>query len=660
MDKKQVKQRIESLKKLINRHRYLYHVEDRQEISDEAFDSLKHELYKLEQEYPEFVSLDSPTQRVGGKPLEKFKKVKHKFPMLSLEDIFSEKELSDWEKYLKKIQTSFQFEYFTELKIDGFAVSLIYKNGVFILGSTRGDGKTGENVTQNLRTIESIPLQLKAKLPAEVEVRGEVYIEKLDFEKLNKELKKKGKTAYSNPRNLAAGSIRQLDPKLAASRPLKFSAYDLIVDFGQEKHSQEHEILKKLGFKTDDGKICRNVSEIVDYWKEAVEKREKLSYQIDGIVINVNDNFLFEKLGIAGKSPRGARAFKFFPKQATTKVVDIKLQVGRTGAVTPVVILKPVEISGVTITRASLHNEDEIKRLNVRIGDTVIVERAGDVIPNVAKVLSELRTGKEKEFYFPKICPVCSSKLKKPSKEAIWRCVNLKCPARKRKNIHFFVSQKSFNIEGLGPKVVDKLLNENLISNPADIFTLQEGDLAPLEKFAEKSAKNLIKAINKSKKIQLSRFILSLGIRHVGEETAVDLADYFGDIAKLQEAKKEDLELIADIGPKTAESIYNWFRSEQKQKFIKSLIKAGVEILPPEKTGKKFEGKTFVLTGKLENLTRSEAERKIRFLGGHPASAVSKETDYLIIGKEPGSKLEKAKKLGLKIIREKEFLEMTE
>ncbi|OGZ18130.1 MAG: DNA ligase (NAD(+)) LigA, partial [Candidatus Nealsonbacteria bacterium RBG_13_36_15] len=549
MTKEEAKKRIEKLKKVINHHRYLYHVLDKQEISDAALDSLKHELYQLEQQFPKLITVDSPTQRVAGEPQKQFKKVEHKSPMFSLEDIFSEKELQDWEDYLKRLEPSTQFEYFVELKVDGFAITLIYENGVFKTGSTRGDGKIGEDVTQNLKTIESIPLKLELKKSildkkiqeslkkaikrGKFEVRGEVFMEKASFERLNKELLKKGEKTYSNPRNLAAGSIRQLNPKLTASRPLKFLAYDTVSDTGQSKHSEEHQILFSLGFKTDKGKICKNLSEIVDFWRNTAKKREILPFQIDGVVINVNNNALFSKLGVAGKSPRAARAFKFSPKQATTRVLDIKLQIGRTGAVTPVAVLKPVKVSGVTITRATLHNEDEIKRLGIKIGDTVIVERAGDVIPDIAKVLIDLRTGKEKDFHFPKNCPSCLTKLKKILGEVLWRCPNENCPARKRENLYHFVSKKAFNIDGVGPKIIDKLVDEKIITQAADIFALKEGDLIPLERFAEKSAKNLIESIRNSKNISLTKFIFSLGIRHVGEETANDLADYFGDINKL-------------------------------------------------------------------------------------------------------------------------------
>ncbi len=671
MTKQQAKQRIEKLKKVIAHHRYLYHVENRQEISEEALDSLKHELYKLERQYPDLITPDSPTQRVAGKPLEGFQKVEHRFPMLSIEDVFSEKELQDWEEYIKRLAPGKIVDYFCEYKIDGFAVTLIYKNGIFTTGATRGDGRVGEDVTQNLKTIESIPLRLEKfeysniptvrtqrifEIPPEVEVRGEVYMEKKDFERLNKELGGK----YANPRNLAAGSIRQLDPKLAASRPLKFLAYDLVTDLGQKKHSEEHQILKDLGFKTDKGKECKNISEIVDFWHQTAKKREQLPFQIDGIVVNVNDNALFQRLGVAGKSPRGIRAFKFSPKQATTKVLDIKVQIGRTGAITPIAYLKPIEVGGVTISRATLHNEDEIERLGVKIGDTVIVERAGDVIPAVSKVLKELRTGKERKFKFPNTCPRCGTKLVKPKGEATWRCPNRQCPARKREFLYHFVSKKAFDIEGLGPKIIDRLIDENLISEAPDIFDLKEGDLVPLERFAEKSAKNIVSAIGNSKKISLSRFIYSLGIRHVGEETAIDLAQYFGSIKNLKKASKGELEAIPDIGEVVAESIYKWFQSKQNQKLVDDLLKAGVEIQPPPKIGKKLKGKTFVLTGTLESMTRAEAQKKIRMLGGNPSSSVSQNTDYLVVGKEPGSKLEQAKKLGVKVIGEKEFLKMME
>jgi len=674
MIKKEAKLRIEKLKKVINHHRYLYHVLDRQEISDAALDSLKHELYQLEEKFPEFIASDSPTQRIGGEPLKEFAKVEHKTPMLSIEDIFAEEELKKWEDYLKRLIPSAKFEYFSELKIDGFAITLIYKQGLLVTGATRGNGKIGEDVTQNLKTIESIPLKLEihGRLPTKeieenlkrlikkgkIEIRGEVYMEKQAFEKFNKDLEKRREKTYANPRNLAAGSIRQLDPKLASVRPLKFLAYSVVTKFGQSKHSQEHQILPCLGFKTDSGKVCKDLNQIVDFWREIAQKRENLPFQIDGVVITINNNSLFQKLGVVGKSPRGVRAFKFSPKQATTIVKDIKVQIGRTGAITPIALLKPVQVGGVKISRATLHNAVEIKRLGVKIGDTVIVERAGDVIPAVVKVLVKLRTGREKEFHFPKTCPVCGTKLVKPKEEVIFRCPNRDCLAKRKKFFYHFVSKKAFDIEGLGPQIINQLMDENLISRPPDIFDLKEEELIPLERFAEKSSKNLIEAIQKSKKISLSRFIYSLGIRHIGEETAIALSNYFDSIAKFKKTSQKTLKEIPDVGEKVSKTIYDWFQQKRNQKLIDDLLKTGIKILEPEKTGKKLAGKIFVITGTLETISRAEAERKIRLLGGHPTSSVSKNTDYLVVGKEPGSKLEKAKKLGVKIIGEKKFLEM--
>ena len=659
MDKKEAQNRIEKLKELINQHRYLYHVKDRQEISDSALDSLKHELFQLEQQFPEFITKDSPTQRVGGKPLAGFKKIEHSALMLSMEDIFSEEELRDWEDYVKRLAPSEVegFEYFAELKIDGFAVNLIYENGIFVRGATRGNGRIGEDVTQNLKTIESIPLRLaplaQGKLPRIMEIRGEVYIAKKDFERF--------KSSFANPRNLAAGSIRQLDPKLAASRPLKFLAYDIVTDFGQKKHSEEHAILPSLGFKTDPGKICRNLGQVIEFWQEINKKRETLPFLIDGIVVSINDNSLFQKLGVAGKSPRGIRAFKFSPKQAATKILDIIFQVGRTGAITPVADLEPVQISGVTVSRATLHNEDEIKRLGLKTGDTVIVARAGDVIPDVIKVLPELRTGREKEVHFPKNCPVCGAKLVRLENEVIWRCLNKNCGARKREFLQYFVSKKAFDIEGLGPKITGQFQDAGLISLASDIFKLKKEDLLSLDRFAEKSAQNIAEAIEKSKIITLPRFIFSLGILHVGEETAMDLANYFNNIDKLSGASMEELEKIPNVGPKVGQSIYNWFQSAQNKKLVEDLMRSGVKIQNPLRRGSgqvKLEGKTFVLTGVLEIMSREAAKEKIRLLGGKVTESVSKKTSFVVAGSDPGSKLAKAQKLGVKILSEHDFLKL--
>lgn len=671
MEKEEIKERIEKLKEAISRYRYAYHVENREDISPDALDSLKHELWVLEQENPEFITPDSPTQRVGGEPLKEFKKVKHQVPMRSIEDIFSEKELYDWQDYLKRMEPDADFEYFSELKIDGFAVSLVYEKGLFVEGSTRGNGILGEDVTQNLKTIESIPLRLELKNGflgnkkageiknlienGRIEIRGEVYMEKKDFEKFNRKLEKDGEKSFSNPRNLAAGSIRQLDSKLAASRPLKFLAYD-ILNFVLEKHSQEHEILPLFGFKTDQGKICRSLEEIVKFKESINGKRDQLPHQIDGIVINVNDNRIFQKLGVVGKSPRGVRAFKFSPKQATTKVLNIQVHVGRTGTITPVAELSPVEVGGVTISRATLHNEDEIKRLGVKIGDTVVIERAGDVIPAVNKVLTELRNGSEKDFHFPKACPICKTKLLKPKGEVIWRCPNLECPSRKRENLYHFAS--AFDIKGLGPKIIDRLVDENLVFQASDLFYLKKEDINSLERFGEKSAEKLVRTIKMHKEVNLASFIYALGIRHVGIETSESLANHFLSLEKFKKTNREELEKIHDIGPNISESIACWLIKTQNQDFISRLLEAGIKILSSVKVSKKLEGKNFVLTGTLKSISRTDAEKRIRILGGGASGSISRNTDYLVLGENPGSKFEKAKSLGVKIIGEKEFLEM--
>jgi len=686
MTRSEAKKRIEKLKKVINYHRYLYHVLDRQEISEAALDSLKKELFDLEQKYPEFITPDSPTQRVGGKPLEKFEKVRHGTPMLSFNDAFSEKDMEDWEERIKKLLSKEEIEkleYFCELKFDGLAIELIYEEGLLKTGSTRGDGVIGEDVTQNLKTIEAIPLRLREKQDVikdlereglediaetvrkrglrKVVARGEALISKKEFERINREQEKKGLPKYANPRNIAAGSIRQLDPKVTASRHLDAYLYDLISDFGQKTHEQEHKILKILGFKIHkDSRLCKNLKEVFEFHHFWQEKRDSLPFEIDGIVVQVNENKIFEKLGVVGKAPRGAIAYKFPLKQAETIIEDIKVQVGRTGAVTPVAYLKPVEVGGVKITRATLHNTDEIERLGVKIGDTVIVGRAGDVIPEVVRVLKELRTGKERKFKMPKNCPVCGTLLVKPEGEAIWRCPNPDCSARQRRYLYHFVSKGAFDIEGLGPKIINQLLEENLISDPADIFELKEGDLIPLERFAEKSAKNLIEAIQSKKEISLGRFIYALGIRGVGEETAQDLAEYFGSLEKIKAATLEELLQVKDIGPETATSIYSFFRAKRNLKLIERLLKAGVKIINPKKTKapKKLENLTFVFTGSLKTMTREEAKEKVRELGGEVSESVSKKTDFVVIGENPGSKLQKAKKLKVKIVGEKEFLEM--
>jgi len=712
MNKKEAKERIGKLKNLINYHRYLYHVLDRQEISEAALDSLKKELFDLEQEYPEFVTPDSPTQRVAGKPLEKFVKVRHLKPMLSFNDAFSKEDMEDWlernskllekEEIAKAKRTSssssptqakrrveknrrffdsprpFQkgrgsvVDFFCEPKLDGLAIELIYKDGIFKTGSTRGDGILGEDVTQNLKTIEAIPLKLeienllkiknlKLKIPLQVVVRGEAIITKKTFELVNKEQTKRRLTPFANPRNLAAGSIRQLDPKITVQRKLDVTAYDLISDFGQRTHAEEHKILAALGFKTNNkfSKYCEDLTEVFDFHQFWQKNRDKLPYEIDGIVVTVNNNKIFEKLGIVGKAPRAAIAYKFPLKEATTTVLDILIQVGRTGAITPVAYLKPVKIGGVTISRATLHNEDEIKRLGLKIGDTVVVGRAGDVIPDIVKVLPELRTGKEKEFHLPKRCPACGTKLVKPEGEVVWRCPNRKCFAKMRRYFYHFVSKGAFNIVGLGHKIIDRLIDANLISDPADLFKLEVGDILSLERFAEKSAKNLIKAVQSKKQITLSRFIYALGIRNVGKETAKDLSENFQTLEKLKTAALEELQKIENIGPVVAKSIFDWLSLKKNLEFLKKMEKDGIEIIMEKKIKHQpLKGKTFVLTGTLKTITRQDAKEKIRSLGGEISESVSKKTDFVVVGEEPGSKFKIAKELGLKIISEKDFLQM--
>ena len=668
MIKSEAKERIEKLKNLVDKYRYQYHVLNKLEISEEALDFLKHELKKLEDEFPNLVTADSPTQRVAGKPLKEFKKVRHQTKMMSLEDVFSEEEFSEWVDRLDRLikskpnhfyphTKSFGVGVYAEPKFDGLALSIVYEGGVLKYAATRGDGQVGEDVTQNVRTIESVPLKIRAK--GRVEVRGEAIITKKNFEAINKRQKNKGASLYANTRNLAAGSLRQLDPKITASRRLDFFAYDLSgAEF--KNHSEEHKALRDLGFKTGGGLegICKKPEEVFLRYKKIAERREKLPYNIDGIVVSIDSNDLFKKLGVVGKAPRGTIAFKFAPKETTTKVEDIIVQVGRTGALTPVAILKPVEIGGVVVSRATLHNEDEIKRLGVKIGDSVIVGRAGDVIPDIRKVLKELRTSREREFHMPKHCPVCKKPIEKKEGEVQAKCVNKFCPAMHREGLYHFVSRKAFNIDGLGPKILNAFLDHGLIQDASDIFELKEGDIAPLERFGEKSAENLVEAIKSSRKITLARFLYALGILHVGEETAIDLAEHFGSLEKLEHMSKENLESIPNIGEVMAESVYGWFRDERNKNFLKNLLKYIDIENPKKKKPGKLAGKTFVFTGEMESMSRDEAKAKVRELSGDPSETVSKNTDYVVVGENPGSKYARAQKLGVKIIDEKEFLKM--
>ena len=685
MDKKEAQKRIEKLRTLINYHRYLYHVLDKQEISDSALDSLKKELFDLENQYPDLITPDSPTQRIGGRALKEFKKIKHRQRMLSFNDAFSKEDIEDWQERYSKLLSESQknkVDFYCELKIDGLAIELIYENGVFETGSTRGDGNIGEDVTQNLKTVEAIPLSLKSEEEAikelkkeglteiaknikekglkELTIRGEVFITKKDFEEINKTQKQKGLPAFANPRNIAAGSIRQLDPKITAQRHLNSFAYELLTDFGQKTHEEKHKILKALGFKTNkNNKYCKSLDQVMQFREHWIKERERLDYEIDGVVVIINNNEIFEKLGIVGKAPRGAIAYKFPQAQSTTRVLNINIQVGRTGAITPVAVLEPVGVTGITITRATLHNEDEIRRLGLKIGDTVIVGRAGDVIPDIIKVLPELRTGHEKNFKMPEKCPSCDTKLIKSEGEVLLRCPNKNCFAQRRRGFYHFVSRAAFNIDGLGPKIIDRLLDEGLVQDPSDLFGLKEGDVVALERFAEKSAENLIKSIQERKEITLAKFIYALGIRNIGEETAIDLAKHFGSIKKIKTAKLEDFDSISDIGPVVSKSIYEWLQDKENLKFIDKLEKV-IRLQNSESRirNSKLKGLSFVLTGSLESIARDEAKAKIRELGGDISESVSSKTSYVVVGSEPGSKAEKAKKLGVKILDEQEFLQL--
>lgn len=699
ISKKEAASRVEKLKALINHHSYLYHVLDKPEVSDEVWDTLKNELEELERKFPELITLDSPTQRVSGEPLEKFKKITHKTPMLSLSDAFGERELIEWEERIKKLLPEAgrgrDINYFCELKLDGLAVSLVYESGVFSRGSTRGDGRVGEDVTANLKTITVIPLRLripqtqelkdigcssggiadiqKAVKSGEIEVRGEAIMTKKVFAELNKKLAGENKPLLANPRNAVAGSIRQLDQKITASRRLTFFVYSLVTDFGQKRHDQEHALAKLFGFKTiNENRLAKNLEEVMKFHGDTAKRREHLPFEIDGIVAVVNSIELQKKLGVVGKAPRFTIAYKFSPKEATTVVNDVKIQVGRTGALTPVAVLRPVEIGGVTVSRATLHNHDEIKRLGLKIGDTVVVGRAGDVIPDVKRVIRDLRTGEEKNFKMPENCPVCGEKVGKDpliklrtgKGGILTKCVNFKCPSRQRRKLYYFVSRKSFNIEGLGPKIIDALLDSGLIQDAADLFELKEGDLIPLERFAEKSADNLVNAIAVKRKISLPRFIIALGILHVGEETALDLAEKFGNVENLEKATVDEINLIRDIGPVVSKSVYDWFKDEHNKKFLRRLLKY-VKVEKFQKSGeKKLSGKKFVLTGTLDSLEREEAKVKIRELGGKVSESVSKETDFVVAGKDPGLKLEKALRLNsgqakkIKILSGEEFLKV--
>jgi DNA ligase (NAD+) len=678
--------RIAKLRGEIDRYRYQYHVLNALEIPEAVLDELKHELYKLESEYPDLITPDSPTQRVAGEPLPGFRKVTHAVPVLSIEDAFSREEVDEWLERMKKLRPRAAFNFFADPKMDGLAMSIIYENGRMTIGATRGDGKVGEEVTHNLRTIESIPLALRRPSDHEIvsflarheghcnaavvkrmftqhsgrlEVRGEAYMSKKQLEKLNKALAKRGEPLLSNPRNAAAGSIRQLDPKIAAERGLSFMSYGFIGEHGLTTCVQRHEALKLLGFPINvHAKPCVTLVEVEEVYKRLYATRERLDYWIDGLVVNVNDDALFASLGVVGKTPRAILAWKFPAEQGTTVVRDIIVSVGRTGALTPVAVLEPVQLMGTTVTHASLHNEDEIKRLGLKIGDTVIVEKAGDVIPKVMKVLPKLRTGKERAFHMPSKCPICGSPVERREGEVATVCTNKRCFAQELNRLLHFAGRSAMDIRGLGDKIAEQFIQEGLVREPADIFRLKPEDLQGLEGFAEVSSKKLVDEIQSRRKVPPDRFINGLGIRHVGEETATDLARHFGTFEKFRHATKEDLVSVGGIGEIVADSVVAFFKDRLESSRADHLL----EFIRLERVEKLAEGKltgtSWVFTGTLDAISREEAKEKVRALGADVSESVSKKTSFVVVGTEPGSKYDKAKKLGVKILDEKEFLKM--
>lgn len=654
--------RVEKLREAINRYRYLYHVEDKEEISADALDALKHELASLEEKYPSLVTSDSPTQRVAGKPLPGFKKIKHSIAQWSFNDVFSEDELRAFhERVLKGVGESSASEkvsYSCELKIDGLKIVLTYEKGLLVTAATRGDGSIGEDVTMNVRTIDSVPLALTRSV--DVVVEGEVWMGKKGLMAVNKEKKNAGEPEFANPRNAAAGSIRQLDPRVAASRKLDTFIYDVAYSSEKMPGTQAEELayLAELGFKVNKSSyVAKSIDDVLGYWKRSLTAREKQDYLIDGIVVKVNEREYQDVLGYTGKAPRFAVAYKFPAEQVTTVVEDIALQIGRTGILTPVAHLKPVSVAGVVVSRATLHNEDQISRLDVRIGDTVVIQRAGDVIPEVVQVVPELRPKGAKAYVFPKHVPECGGdgSIERVPGMSAWRCVAKDSAAQQRRRFQHFVGKHAFDIEGMGQKTVDLLMDEGLLTGYADIFSLTEGDLLGLEGFADLSAKNLIESIAKRKKIPLDRFLIGLSIPQVGEETARDIAAHFRTLEKIREASVEELQSIDGVGEIVASSIYEWFRDKENVRALENLL-AHVFVLKGEAEAKgALSGKTFVLTGTLPTLSREEAASMIRSRGGSVTGSVSKKTDYVVAGAEPGSKYEKAIELNVSILDEKAF-----
>lgn len=658
------KKRVDELHKLLNQYGYEYYVLDKPSVPDSEYDKRMQELIALETEFPQLKTPNSPTQRVGGEVLEGFQKVRHRIPMLSLANAFNEADLRDFDRRVR--QTVGDTAYVCELKIDGLAVSLRYENGVFVQGSTRGDGTVGEDITANLRTVRSIPLQLTEKVT--IEVRGEVFMPKKSFAKLNKEREENGEILFANPRNAAAGSLRQLDPKIAASRNLDVFLYAIGENHLEliERHSEGLNYLDRLGLKTNqERRLCSTIDDVLEYIKEWQEKRPDLPYEIDGIVVKVDRYDQQEKLGTTVKSPRWAIAYKFPAEEVMTKLIGIDLSVGRTGVVTPTGILEPVRVAGTTVQRASLHNEDLIKEKDIRIGDYVIVKKAGDIIPEVVRSVPEKRTGKENPFAMPTYCPACGSELVRLEGEVALRCINPKCPAQIREGLIHFVSRNAMNIDGLGEKVITQLFQENLVADVADIYKLTKEQLIQLERMGEKSVQNLLTAIEASKENSLERLLFGLGIRHVGAKAAKILAQTYEHIDRLMEAKEGELQAITDIGEKMANSIVTYFQAPEVKELIDELKSLGVNVTYKGERPQNIAdiespvaGKTIVLTGKLTNLSRNEAKEKLEQLGATVTGSVSKKTDIVIAGADAGSKLEKAQSLDIEIWSEEQFLEI--
>ncbi|RMG60611.1 MAG: NAD-dependent DNA ligase LigA [Deltaproteobacteria bacterium] len=666
MDEREAARRIEELRKEIEYHNYRYYTLQDPEITDAEYDALLRELIELEEKFPHLSTDDSPTKRVGAPPAEEFVKAEHRLPMLSLQNAFNEGEMREFHDRVVRLLGTDRVEYVAEVKMDGVAVELIYEEGHLARGLTRGDGYTGEDVTNNVRTIMAIPLVLKGgggEIPPLLEVRGEVFMEKEAFRKLNRLRAEKGEPLFANPRNAASGSLRQLDPKITARRPLKFFAYGVGVVEGKALSSQWETLnyLESLGIPVNaKRRLCQSLEEVLAFYAEVEEEREALPYEADGVVVKVNSFEQQRRLGEISRSPRYAIAYKFPPTQATTVVEDIIVQVGRTGVLTPVAVLRPVRVGGVEVKRATLHNMDEIERKDIRIGDTVIVQRAGDVIPEVVKSIPSKRTGRERKFAMPEECPACGAPVVRVEGEAAHRCTGENCLARRKEQIKHFVSRNAMNIEGLGDKIINLLIEEGLVTTPADLYRLTVEDLKDLPRLGEKSAKNLVEAIERSRQTSLARFIFALGIRHVGEHLSQVLAEKFGSVERLSEASYDELIEIPEVGPEVARSIVSFFEKEENRKLVEEMLRAGVRPEKPEEraTKGKLEGLTLLFTGALKTMTREEAKKKVLAEGGKVASSVSKKVDILVVGEDPGRKLEEARKLGIRTVSEEEFLEM--